>query len=110
MRDAFFQALMVTPPVVCGRRLLPYSIGHEYVLRRVGSPFIVGGDPRREDVLTAIAVCSRTMAENRALLALGGVEARGLYGWAVRWSRFDVGTATASQTITFVWLPIYGWE
>ena len=24
--------------------------------------------------------------------------------------KFVVGTATASQTISFVWEPIYGWE
>jgi hypothetical protein len=24
--------------------------------------------------------------------------------------KFIVGTATASQTITFVWQPVYGWE
>lgn len=25
-------------------------------------------------------------------------------------SKFVVGTATASQTISFVWEPIFGWE
>lgn len=98
MRDAFFQALMVRPPKICGRQLLPFSLAHEYILRRLGSPFVcTGGDPvRREDVLLAVAVCSRTLAQNRELIAAGLGTARRLCAWGLDWRRVDVETAASS--------------
>ena len=64
MSDVFFQALMLQPPRVLGTRLLPFCLGHEYILRRLGNRFVVGGDlPGFDDLLAGLWVCSHSFEE-----------------------------------------------
>jgi ABC-type sugar transport system ATPase subunit len=68
MRDFFFQALMVQPPVICGRRLRPFSLAHEYILKRIGSPYVCGGAVTRADVMAAIrGLAESPAAEDRVI-------------------------------------------
>lgn len=90
MRDLWLQAAMAQPPTICGRRLLPFSIAHEYLLKALDSPYIVGGRVQRADVLLAVDVCSRSWAENAARLFGAIPPAAGWRAWARRWRRLDI--------------------
>jgi hypothetical protein len=43
---------------VSGVDLLPFTLGHLLALQRLGSPFVVGGDPSPADLVVALYVCS----------------------------------------------------
>ncbi|MFH1605625.1 MAG: hypothetical protein ABIH03_17165, partial [Pseudomonadota bacterium] len=92
MSSAWYQALMATAPRICGRRLLPFSLGHRFILRQRGSPYVCGGVAGWEDLLLAVQLCSRTFADCRSWLA-GGARPRLLTLWAARWSRSDFAVA-----------------
>lgn len=54
---------------VLGRRLRPFSLGHQLILRRLSSPFLEGGKRIRYDhVLEAAYVCSLTYEDGYAWL------------------------------------------
>jgi hypothetical protein len=69
MADVWLQALLASPPVICGRRLLPFSLAHALLLRKLGSPYACGGPERPEDLLTALEICSRPVAALPGFLA-----------------------------------------
>jgi len=89
----WFQALVVAPPVICGRALLPYSIGHELILSELGNVYVRGGGDNRYDLLMALQICSRTVTAFRDWRAAGLPGWRG-YCW--RWRRADLATAESS--------------
>jgi hypothetical protein len=69
MHAAWFTAAVPeAPTVVLGLRLRPYALGHEILLRRLGSPLVVPG-PRQSsgDVCTVLVlaalICSQTFEE-----------------------------------------------
>lgn len=96
MRDLFFQAIVCQPPVICGRRLLPFSVSHEYILKALESPYIIGGPVTKADVLLAIDVCAHTWQDNAARL-FGGAPPVGLWRrWGRRWLRGKLSTADKS--------------
>ena len=92
--SAWFQALFVAPPTICGVRLRPYSIGHERILIEIGSPYAIGGEPGDADLLAALQVCGRTFAECRQMFA--GGPTRRLRRWGDRWTRHGLATAHKS--------------
>lgn len=57
--DAFF----CQPPVVLGRRLRPYSLGHSFTLDAIQSPFAVGGPVNAFELIGAVLICSMPFAE-----------------------------------------------
>jgi len=57
--DAWFQSLMVQPPRICGLQIRPFSLIHEYTLRKLKSPYAVGGAPNVGDLLLALQICAR---------------------------------------------------
>jgi hypothetical protein len=44
---------------VCGVDLMPFALGHLLALQRLGSPFVVVGEPGPVDLTLALYVCSR---------------------------------------------------
>lgn len=100
----WFQAVMVTPPRICGRRLRPYSIGHEMILSEIASPYVCGGEATARDTMLALQVCSRTVDDCREWLRSGGPSSRRLEWWAMRWARH---MATAGESFR-VYLADYG--
>ena len=67
--EIFFKAAFIEPPRICGRRLLPFSIAHDYLLRYYKSPYIVGGSVDDDCLLDAIYYCSLTYRELRRHIA-----------------------------------------
>ena len=99
MQDRFFQSLMVEPPVICGRKLLPFSIAHEYILKSVESPYLVGGTVDRGSILQAIDICSRSWEENRTMMGIGYIpQIKTWRKWSRKWRRFDYAAAHKSFT------------
>lgn len=98
MNDVWFQALFASPPVICGVRLRPYSLGHEMLLHRLGNPFVTGGERTAQALMTAVLVCSRTTAENRERTLRPTVrDVARLWWWGRRWRRrMDLPTAVDS--------------
>lgn len=102
MRDVWFQALMLTSPRICGRALLPFSIAHRYILRALGNPYAYSDTPATAgDLLNAVAICSRTWEQNRALL-FGGQPWRAALAWEWYWMQrlsrsFDTADASFRQ-------------
>jgi hypothetical protein len=64
--DVWFQALFLQPPAICGVKLKPFSLGHEFILRYLGNPYIVGGEVSKVDLLAAILICSKTFEDCRS--------------------------------------------
>ena len=60
MQGAFIQSLTYCAPAILGRQLLPFSPWHGIVLEGAGSPYIIGGKPDFDDVVTAVWVCSHS--------------------------------------------------
>lgn len=95
-QSAWFQALFVSPPIICGLQLRPYSIGHEMLLAEMGSPFAYhSAQATDEDLLTALQICSRTFRECQDFTA-GRFNVWRMARWARRWHRIDLTTAHAS--------------
>jgi len=60
---AWYQSLMIQPPIVMGRRLKPFSMIQRLTLENFDSPFITHNRPiTRADVTFAVMVCSRDWA------------------------------------------------
>jgi hypothetical protein len=96
--DSWFQAQIVCPPIICGVQLLPFSIGHEYILRRLDNPYLVGGPRTRESLLECIQICSRNMAKNRTWFAEIGTRwgTIKLAWWAFRLRKLNLTIAGES--------------
>ena len=83
--DAWLTSLMVTPPVILGRRLKPFSLAHSFILERAGNPFWIGGERGPEHFFEALEICSRDLEENRARIA--GKPDNKFKRWVVKYFR-----------------------
>ena len=94
MSDAWLKSVLAAPPVICGRRLLPFSLAHSFTLSRLKSPFAVGGAVEFSDLILALEICSRTFAELPELIASPAF-ARHVARKSQRWFfRFDIALAS----------------
>ncbi len=59
MLDCYKNAWLVEPPEVLKRQLLPFSIGHAYLLEAFDSPLMTGGVPGMDDLVFGVWVCAR---------------------------------------------------
>jgi hypothetical protein len=59
----FYDALLTSPLIILGERLLPLSIGHHAILTALQSPFLCGGKPDLADCLILIGICSRKFSD-----------------------------------------------
>lgn len=63
MLTEFQQAVLAEPPILLKRQLLPFSIGHYFLLDALNSPFIESGQVTLADCLLLIGVCSRNFMD-----------------------------------------------
>jgi hypothetical protein len=69
MRDAFFQALYYsTPPRIFGRRVLPFSLSHSFLLSGLENGIVHASEGSRSDLLHAVWVCGMDHKSNSANL------------------------------------------
>lgn len=59
MERTFLDGLLARPPVVLGRRLLVFSIGHSLILEALGHPLVTGKPMAAVDCLAAVHICTR---------------------------------------------------
>lgn len=60
MDTCFLNAMFYRPPLLLGRAMKPFALGHVVVLLAATSPLVVGGPIAWQDVLFATYVCSLT--------------------------------------------------
>lgn len=70
MIDCWVKAMMATPPQICGRRLLPFSIGHYLLLRETQSDILSRKDVKKGDLLAALYICSKSYQDCHRILIL----------------------------------------
>lgn len=60
-----------TPDVwkILGLKLLPYCEGHKQLLKRIGSPFAVGGLVDAGDLVSALLICSRSYEDGQRFIS-----------------------------------------
>lgn len=93
--DAWLTSLMVTPPVILGRRLRPFSLTHSFLLERAGNPFWVGGPRDAEHFFEAVDICAHDLESNRERIA-------GKVGWKFsRWVAKSFRKLNAREVETF---------
>jgi len=95
MADVWFKSLFLDAPVIFGKRLLPFSLAHHFILRVFKNAYVVGGTPDDGDLLSAIHICSRTWEQNQATV-LGKDSVLILRTWA--WTCSRIGTTTAHES------------
>lgn len=66
MNNVWIAALLKTPPVICGRRLLPFSLFHSLILERIKNAYWRGGEIDAQSLAEAVDICSRTWEQNVA--------------------------------------------
>ena len=84
--DAFFQTAYCQPPKVLGRQLLPFSLSHVLLLKGLQNGFILHGSGTRQELFTAVLVCSRTHRENGKRLFGGLLPILRLALWSALWT------------------------
>lgn len=97
MLPAFANAFLVRPPSVLGVRLLPFSLGHAYILDATESPFAMHGEKPvgLSDLCMAVQVCSRPFRDALEFCMTGaGVDAE-------VWATECAGANLADETATF---------
>jgi len=68
MQQAYINAFLKVCPKIYGRQLLPFSLGHCFLLDMLESPFIHGGKIVLDDLVLASFICSKSFEENIYLL------------------------------------------
>jgi hypothetical protein len=79
--QAFFDAMCQERPTVLKRRLLPFSIGHCFLLRALNSPYVCGGIRRAQDCILGVFICSRDWETNQRDLVHGEMDVKTAMGW-----------------------------
>lgn len=82
MDDKFYEAAIPEPWTILGLRLKPFSLGHVFILHRVGSAFFTPNTPIDPGQITmAVAVCANGYKENLEMLDDPNL-IRKVCGWA----------------------------
>lgn len=68
MLPAYAKAFFSAPPVVFGKRLRPFSLGHSFLLEAIGNPVAMGEPYSPQDAAVFAKVCTMTFAEALAFL------------------------------------------
>lgn len=63
MLPHYAQAFFSSPPVILGRQLRRYSLGHDFLLDAADNPLVVGGIPNIGDLTLAVHLCGLTFAD-----------------------------------------------
>lgn len=89
----FFEAMCRPPPRVLGRQLLPFSLGHLFLLRGLNSPYAIGGVPLFSDFVPAVFICSNNWADNVRTLMAGNVPGKDIIKWGRTQRKADLAQA-----------------
>lgn len=73
-QQEFYVAHVPEPHRLLGVDLLPFSLGHLILLRRLESAFVTGGTPQMDDLVSAVFICSQTYSEAAEVLNTGEVD------------------------------------
>lgn len=94
LQSSFLRALVPEPYTVLGRKLKPFSIGHEILLERFGSHYALTSEkaPGYSDLILSVFICSRTFEECLSDLAHKRCGLR-LRAWGWYCGSFDVWEA-----------------
>jgi hypothetical protein len=96
---AFLEAALPEPLTLLHQQLLPYSVGHEIILRRLKSPFIFGQTYSKEalagKLFSAVHVCCHTYDECVTTLRNPHLE-ENFARWRNLCGRFDPAPVTAA--------------
>lgn len=98
MDDTFHRAAIPEPVTVLGRRLKPYSLGHQILLERVRSPILAGSAFTFGDLLVAVSICSRDFNGAVKWLEDGGTASLKWWGFKV-WLGIHLGTANLARAL-----------
>lgn len=96
---AFLEAAVPEPVILLRQQLLPYSLGHDILLHRAGSPFVTRvAVPDLDDLYLAVLVCCQTYKEAMATWRLPEEEWREKLQ---RWKKLvgPVSTITAMEMV-----------
>lgn len=94
MQAAYVLADILAPPVLLGRRLLPFTLGHAELLTVFESPFMTGGTVTHSELVFAVWICTRT--RRAALDAIrGGTHADEVTAWGREVVGYDLPAASA---------------
>jgi hypothetical protein len=64
MHDAWLTSLLCRPPKILGRRLLPFSLAHSFILERAGNGYWGGGEKTPAHFFECVDICSRDWSGN----------------------------------------------
>jgi hypothetical protein len=64
----FLSAVYAIPPIVLGKQLKPFCCGHAQSLYAIQSPFMIGGQITKAELLTAVWLCSMSSEDGRTKL------------------------------------------
>ena len=100
MQDAYAAIVLAESPVILGRRLLPFSLGHHFALRALGSPFVTGGKIEASDTVLAVWVCSHSWQAlcDKLRMHRGDIE-KECKTWGRRASKDGMDVAAASTAL-----------
>jgi len=60
----FFSAAVPEPHTILGLRLLPFSLGHRILLKRINSGFLSDGKITFNDLVSSVFICAHSWKEN----------------------------------------------
>ncbi len=96
---AYQSTLLLQPPVLLGRRLCPFTLGHARLLQTYDSPFMGDGPVTMDELLFAVWVCSQPDFEKAAAALLDRSFERQVKAWGKKAGPIDRGAAVlALQT------------
>lgn len=89
MIRAYQATLLTRPPVLLGRRLCPFTLGHWRILTTFDSAFFGGGTITRDELIFAVWVCCQPDFQKAARTLLEGSFEREVRAWGRRAGAYD---------------------
>lgn len=80
----YVQAWFPADCVILEQRLKPLSLGHLLLLERVENRYVGKEEPKLDDLLTGVIICSNNFADGCALIENPNVIAKAVYQWGKR--------------------------
>lgn len=74
METGFLNSLLARQPVVLGRKLRPFSIGHALILQAIHHPLVTGRELTAGDCLSAVVILEGTFEQGREVIQDFAVE------------------------------------
>lgn len=68
METGFLNSLLARQPIVLGRKLRPFSIGHALILQAIDHPLVTGRGLTAGDCLSAVVILEGTFEQGRKVI------------------------------------------